>query len=147
MSEPRVGVFFYGSFINLRVLAEVDLVPERVEIARLWGHDIRIEPPANLVRDDARCVYGILCDATHAELARLYGQEWVGTYLPEAVLVETAGGPLVPALCYIAPSTAVAPASGDYIDRIVDAARTHGFPAWYIERLERFRAGPQSTWT
>ena len=73
-------------------------------------------------------MYGILCKATHPELARLYSQDWVGTYLPEAVLVETEGGRLLPALCYIAPAPKTAPAAHDYIDRIVGTARKYGFP-------------------
>src|SRR5262245_2360875 len=141
MAEPKVRVFFYGSFINRAVLAEAGLVPERVEVARLWGFDIRIQPLANLVRSDQHCVYGVICQATHAELARLYSQAWVSTYLPEAVMVETEGGRLLPALCYIAPSPTPAPAAGDYIDRIAGPAREYGFPDWYIDRLESFRAG------
>ncbi len=123
MAESKVNVFFYGSFINRTVLAEVNLIPDQVD----------------LVRSDQHSVYGIFCQATHAELDRLYSQPWVGTYLPEAVLVETSGGRLVPALCYIAPSPAVAPAADDYLDRIVGPACEYGFPAWYIARLESFR--------
>lgn len=141
MTDPKPLVFFYGSFINVDVLADVDMVPEDVRTARLPGFEIRIEPLANLVRSERHCVYGILCRAGHEELRRLYGQGWVGTYLPEAVLVETRDGGRHPALCYIAPSRDTAPASNDYIDRIVGPARKLGFPAWYIERLESYRSG------
>jgi hypothetical protein len=34
---------------------------------------------------------------------------------------------------------APAPATGDYVERILAPARDFGFPAWYIEHLERFR--------
>jgi hypothetical protein len=139
MDKPKTRVFFYGSFINRQVLAEVDLVPDCVEVARLWGFDIRIKPLANLVRSDRHSVYGIVCETTHVELNRLYGQDWVGEYFPEPVLVETVEGRLLPALCYIAPRMKPSPAAGDYIDRIVDPAREYGFPGWYVERLERFR--------
>ena len=40
-------------------------------MARLAGFGIRIQSPANLVRSDARTVYGILATAAHHELARL----------------------------------------------------------------------------
>lgn len=49
---PTVWTFFYGSYMNLDVLKEVDLVPGRVEVARLNGFDILIRPLANLVRSD-----------------------------------------------------------------------------------------------
>jgi len=141
MHRDNVRVFFYGSFINRRVLADVDLLPADIEVARIWGFDIRIQPLANLVRSERHSVYGIVCKTTHRELDRLYTQDWVGTYLPEAVLVETQGGRLIPALCYIAPEMEPAPAADDYVDRIVDPARKYGFPGWYIERLENFRNG------
>jgi AIG2-like family len=140
MAEPKVWVFFYGSFINRSVLAEAGFAPERVEVARLWGFDIVVDTLATLVRSDRHSVYGILCEATHADLRRLYGQDWLGgAYLPEAVLVETAGGWLVPALCYIAPTRPPDPPDDDYVSRITGPAREYGFPAWYVERLEGFR--------
>jgi hypothetical protein len=141
MTEPKVWVFFYGSFINLDVLRGAGLVPDRAEVARLSGFDIVIRPLANLVQSDQQSVYGILVTATHAELGRLYDlarDKMGGTYLPQAVLVETAGA-WRPAICYIAPNMEPGAPSNDYIDRIVMPARQHGFPAWYLARLETFR--------
>jgi hypothetical protein len=142
MAAPRVWAFFYGSFISLDVLSKVGCIPERYEVARLGGFDIHIRPLANLVRGEQTCVYGLLATATHDELRRLYEHardELGGTYLPEAVLVETLAGTWRPALCYLAPALEPAAASNDYIDRIVHAARMHGFPGWYVSRLEAFR--------
>ena len=65
LSEGRVVTFFYGSYINLDVLKEVDLVPGRVEVARLPGCDIVIAPLANLVPSDQHWVYGILAKTPH----------------------------------------------------------------------------------
>jgi len=140
VSGPAVWVFFYGSFINMDVLEQVDYVPQRYEVARLHGYDIQIRPLANLVRSDGDSVYGIAALATHADLERLYGQDWVGTYLPHPVFVYTTDGTLRPALCYIAPGMEPAPPDNDYIDRIVEPAHRYGFPDWYIERLEQQRA-------
>jgi Gamma-glutamyl cyclotransferase, AIG2-like len=142
MAEPHVDVFFYGSYMNLAVLREVNIVPDRWEVARLRGYDIRIEPRANLVRADSACVYGVLAAATHEELKRLYAhaKDVLGeTYLPEAVLTETIDGRYRPALCYIAPEMTLRPAPADYVDRIVDPARELGFPDWYVERLSSFK--------
>ncbi len=141
MDEPKVVTFFYGSYINPTVLREVDLHPDRVEVARLPGFDIEIRPLANLVPSDQHTVYGILATATHAELGRLYDharQVLGGVYLPQAVLAYTLSGQTEPALCYIAPSLQEGPASADYVGRIIEPAREYGFPAWYITRLESF---------
>ena len=143
MKNRKVWTFFYGSYINLNVLKEVDLVPEDYEVARLDGFDIRIAPLANLVRSERHCVYGIVATATHEELKRLYAHaehDLGGVYLPEAVLAQTLDFTGRPALCYIASSMNPSKASDDYIDRIVKPARKFGFPEWYIERLDSFRS-------
>lgn len=140
-AAPRVWTFFYGSYINFEVLREVDLVPEKWEVARLAGFDIRIRPRANLVRSDARTVYGIVATATHDELARLYAhaQDVLGElYLPEPVLVETLDGKWRPALCYICPDMNPRPPDRAYVQRILAPARSYGFPGWYLDRLESF---------
>lgn len=140
--SDKVRVFFYGSYINRNVLREVDLVPESVQVARLFNHDIEIRPLANLVKSEGRCVYGILIAATHEELSRLYDHArdvLGGVYLPEAVLVETSDGTWHPSLCYICHDMTSAPPRPDYVDRIVMPARKLGFPDWYIGRLEKFR--------
>lgn len=141
MSEPIVTAFFYGSYINRAVLREVDLVPERFEVARLPGYDISIRPLANLVGSDEHTVYGVLASTRHSELDRLYrhAREVLGgIYLPHLVLAFTLGGQAEPALCYLAPSLAPVPPDPAYVKRIVTPARELGFPAWYVERLESF---------
>jgi hypothetical protein len=141
MAEPRVWTFFYGSYMNTSVLAEAGLRPDRFLVARLAGYEIRIEPRANLVAAPGGEVYGVLAEATHAELARLYAhaQDVLGeTYVPHPVLVETDEGAR-PALCYISPSMAPRAAERAYVDRILAPARQFGFPAEYIARLESFR--------
>src|SRR5512147_87156 len=104
MQEARISVFFYGSYMNRAVLAEVGLAPASWEAASLPGFDIRIAPRANLVRAAGQVVFGVLATATHRELERLYAhaQSVLGElYLPEPVLVHTEGGSWKPALCYI----------------------------------------------
>ena len=144
MTEPRVWVFFYGSYINREVLKEVGLVPEQWEVATLGGFDLRIRPRANLVRSDPHCVFGILATATHRELDRLYAhaRDVLGeVYLPEAVLARGLDGRWRPALCYLAPAMEARPAADDYIDRSAGPARSYGFPDGYVRRIEGFRPG------
>ena len=143
-AEPDVWVFFYGSYMNLKVLGEVDLVPGRWRVATLSGFDIRICPRANLVRSEKDCVYGVVATAKHRELDRLYAhaKDVLGeTYLPQAVISKTIDGEVVPALCYIAPDMRPAPAEPAYVDRIVAPAEEFGFPVWYVDRLRGFRGG------
>ncbi len=142
MAGQTVWTFFYGSYMNAKVLQEIDLAPERFEVASLRGFDIAIKPLANLFRSDRHTVYGIVAKVTHTDLARLYAHArdvLGGTYHPEPVLVDTENGERRPALCYVAPSMESRTADNEYIDRIVGPAREFGFPDWYIQRLESFR--------
>ena len=141
MTEPEIWTFFYGSFINLDVLKELDYTPRKYEVARLPGFDITICPLANLVRSEELTAYGIVATGTHTNLARLYDHAeniLGGRYLPEAVLVQTMTGHWIPALCYLAPELSGGPATADYVNRISKPAKVHGFPSWYIERIESF---------
>ncbi|HEU4413039.1 MAG TPA: gamma-glutamylcyclotransferase family protein [Polyangiaceae bacterium] len=143
-APPSVWVFFYGSYMNRGVLAEVGLAPARSEVARLDGYAIRIAPRANLIRSEAESAWGVLATATHAELDRLYAhaRDVLGElYLPEAVLARAASGDYRPALCYLCPAMRARPAEAAYVERIVAPARALGFPAEYVERLASFRPG------
>jgi hypothetical protein len=142
-----VPVFFYGSYINRDVLAEVDLTPEDVKLARLAGFELRIRPLANIVRAEQAIVYGIVFRDRHDALARLYEHaEYVlgGVYLPEAVLVEVdfenaGSSAFMPCLTYIAHHMDESPAGNAYVDRIAGPGRAYGFPNWYIDHIESFR--------
>lgn len=142
-SPRRVHVFFYGSFIRREVMARGGLVPERIELARLGGFDIQFNPHACLVRSAPHAVCGILVQASHEELRRLYSADAVGVFLPEAVLVETADGALRPALCFVPPVPGDGPPDLAYLDLLIAAAREHGFPGWYLDRLDSVRAEPR----
>lgn len=142
MNEPAVWTFFYGSYLNLKVLAEVDLVPSQWEKAKLNGFEITIAPRANLAESSDQCVYGINALATHSELERLYAHahDVLGEiYLPRAVLTETLSGTFRPALCYICNAMETRPAETDYCERIAAPCREYGFPDWYIQRIESFK--------
>lgn len=142
MRGSEVWVFFYGSYINFEVLAEVDLHPTRWERARLAGYALTIAPRANLIAEPSSTAYGILAAATHAELGRLYdhARDILGErYLPQAVLARADDGAFRPALCYISHDMAHRPAADDYIDRILVPARGYGFPEEYLATIEGFR--------
>jgi len=142
MSESRIVTFFYGSYINLDVLRGLGVDPVDIEVARLDGFDIRIEPLANLVESEDASVFGIVASLTPEELVTLYAHArdvLGGTYTPRAVVVETESSEKKAARCYIAPVGDARPANNDYVDRIVRPAREYGFPAEYIAKLESFR--------
>jgi hypothetical protein len=104
----------------------------------LHGYTITFSPHARIHRSDDQAVYGILVDASHRELEKLYARDGVGIFLPEAVIVEDLENRLKPALCYISPDREVLPADIDYVNKIVQAAIEYGFPDTYIRHLNQF---------
>jgi hypothetical protein len=142
MERHRVRVFSCGSYINRGVMAEVGLRPTSWETASLAGFDISIRPLANLVPSDRHRVFGILATATHHELDILYAHAQHvlgGTYLPEAILAESADGARWPALCYLASAMDPDTPTDNYLDRIIEPAKAYRFPDWYVDRLQEFR--------
>jgi hypothetical protein len=147
MPAPKIWVFFYGSYMNRRVLAEVGIVPDELEEARVAGFDIAIRPRANLVRAETAVVHGVLTRATHDELTRLYAhaKDQLGElYLPEAVLAESRTGAWRAALCYLCHDMAPRPPERAYVERIIDAACEAGLPPDYVARLESIKATASS---
>ena len=144
MAARKVQVFFYGSFMNLRVLEEAGIPKRPFAPAAIHGYELVIQPHANITEAGDGVVYGILANITHAELETLYSTH-LGTittahYLPEATLVSTRGGKIVPAMVYIAHDMTPALADNAYVDRILKPASDYGFPSWYQERIAAFKS-------
>lgn len=83
---------------------------------------------------------GVLVYPSHEELNNLYLRDGVGVFLPEAVVVETSDNRILPAICYMPPGRKNQPIDLPYVELIIKAAREHGFPKWYLARLEEFRS-------
>lgn len=139
-TPKRIAAFFYGSFIRKEVMALGGLHPEQVEVATLNGYDIAFDPHANIFRSPRSAVCGVLVYPSHQELHQLYSRDGIGTFLPEAVVVETSDHRFLPALCYMPPARGTQSADLPYVDKLIEAARGHGFPQWYLRHLEVLRS-------
>ena len=143
MTEERVRVFFYGTFMDRAVLAQHGIDSPAVVPARLIGYELFIRPRVNLRRLDRSCVYGAVARVSHDELGKLYaGLEMVFgyKYLPRPVLVETNDNILLPALCYIAPRMDESAPEPNYVKQLAACVRGLGLPEWYaayVESLDR----------
>jgi len=144
MSERKIQVFLYGSSINLDVLAKAGLKKRAFAPASLAGFELVIQPVANLAESGDGIVYGILANFTHAEIDLLVNSHTstltTSQYRPEPVIVRTRGGKIVPAICYISENMSADAPDNAYIDRILKPAKNYGFPDWYIDHIEAFRA-------
>lgn len=144
VADRKVQVFFYGSFMNLKVLEEAGLKKRPFAPACVHGYELVVQPHANITEAGDGVVYGILANMTHAELDDLYGKTLGSftdaTYQPEAMLVFTRGGKIAPAMVYVAHDMKPGIADGAYVDRLIKAASDYGFPDWYRERIASFKA-------
>ncbi len=145
MREHAVNVFFYGSYINFKVLKEADINKRAFEVGRINGYVLTISPLANLSYKNEGIVYGIVTQLTHSELDRLYQDhakgKLGGDYLPEAVTVYQLNGVYTPALCYISHHMKARKADPAYVARILKPAIEYGFPKWYLAHIESFKSG------
>ncbi|WP_417449338.1 gamma-glutamylcyclotransferase [Kordiimonas sp.] len=144
MADRKLQVFFYGGYMNMKVLEDAGIKKRAFAPASINGYELVIQPYANIVEAGDGVVYGILANMTHAELATLYGDninKLTGTaYLPEAMLVFTRGGKIAPAIVYIADDMTPGKADNDYVDSILKPAEAYGFPAWYREKITAFKS-------
>ena len=143
MDARKVNVFFYGSYINFEVLAEVDIDERKFEVVSLPNFRLSIGPHANIERNASSTCFGILTRLTHSEIGRLYDEHATkilgNTYLPEPVVVYSQSGSLIPAMTYICQSMKPAKPDPGYVDRILVPAKRYGFPGEYLDFIESFK--------
>ncbi len=117
-------------------------------VARLRGHRFRIVRSgyASLGRERGATVYGVLWSigARDAERLDSYEEVAAGLYRRAHIRVETTDetGALVhasPALVYLARDASFGRPRRDYLEPILAAARSHGFPAEALADMARWR--------
>lgn len=142
MRARKVQVFLYGSFMSLPMLEKAGIPKRAFAPAMISGYELVIAPHANLVDNGDGVVYGILANLTHKELNQLYDTHAAklteNAYLPEAVMVQTRGGKLVPAMVYIGAEETSGTPKSTYIKLMTKAASDYGFPRWYQDHIAAF---------
>ena len=141
MTEKRVRIFFYGTFMSRAVLAEHGIDVPTVMPAKLSGYQLTIRPRANLIKDDRSCSYGSIAALTHEQISTLYrnlDDQFGLKYLPEAVIAESLDGTFRPVLCYIAPEMDDSAPPREYVKQLASCVRELGLPEWYAAYVESF---------
>ena len=99
-NERLVEIFFYGLYMDDRILLERDIVSRNKRIGTLLGYRLRIGDNSTLVRDVDAVAYGIVCSLKHEEIHKLYAGCGLDHYVPEAVMVKI-DEQFIPAMCYV----------------------------------------------
>lgn len=139
MPDRRIDCFFYGLFMDARILRDRGVAPENPRPAMVEGFALRIGERATLIPSPSDRAYGMVMAVTRGELERLYSAPGLEPYRPEAVLalcLEKGGA--VAALCY----NLLVPPRGDernldYALQLQRLLRDLGFPADYAAAVTR----------
>jgi cation transport regulator ChaC len=130
-------IFFYGSFMDRKVLRTLGVVPQTFEPAELKDWRITFSPMATLVRSEGDSVYGAIAVLSQNEVRLLYSRDDLKHYNPVDITVSTEGGKRVTAQCYISEPVMDQKPSVEYLQRVIQAAESLGFPTAYIAKLRR----------
>ncbi len=132
-------VFFYGLFMDERLLATKGIKPTNISLGFIDGYGLRIGERATLVRRPNDRAYGAVMDIAPNEATALYAEDSVADYLPEPVTVELMDGTEVEATCYNLPSAKVTGANQDYAESLLEVASRLGFPDSYLDQIRQAR--------
>jgi len=132
----KIDVFFYGLFMDERLLLEKGILDTNLHLASVPGFKLHIGKRATLVPAQSGKVFGLIGSLSHAELEELYSEPSVQAYRPEPVLAYLTNGEPLAALCF----NLVEPPSSDeqnleYAAKLRTSAERLKFPADYIASI------------
>lgn len=142
--STRVWVFFYGTFMQAKVLREFGIDCAETFPCRVDGYRLTVRPRVNLSPCRSARAYGSLAHVTHCDLEHLYGEldERFGiSYLPFPVIAQLEDGAFRPALCYLSFDISDAPADPAYVEELAQCAAALGAPETYLDHIRSFRSG------
>ena len=131
-------IFFYGLFMDAKLLEEQGLHPKWVGLAKLPDYQIRIGARATLVPSPGAVAYGALMTLSSKEAALLYAEPSVSDYKPEPVVAQLLDSPeAVDALCYNLPGDS-AGSNAAYAKRLAKLVLELELPSAYSEEISGF---------
>ena len=133
-------VFFYGLFMDERLLAEMGIEPSEISLGFVDGYGLRIGERATLIRSPGSRAYGVMMDIAPGEATDLYAEGSVADYLPEPVIVELTDGTQVEATCYNLPGNKVTGVNKEYAESLLDIATRLDFPDSYLDQIRQARS-------
>ena len=137
MSDRRVDVFFYGLFMDRRLLEDKGVQPTDVRLAAVPGFALRIGARAAMVPTADVQVHGALMKLSHADIEKIYSEPSVRAYRPEPVLAVLRNGTTVAALCYNLPEPpAPDERNADYASKLRAVAQRIGLPSDYVASIQ-----------
>lgn len=136
MQPRRVSVFFYGLFMDADLLRQKGVDPKQISAASVSGLELRIGRRAALAERDGAVVHGVVMSLTHSDVEKLYGEESVRMYKPEAVSVRLPDGESLCAVCFnLAEPPAAEERNDEYAAKLRDLATKLKLPKEYVASI------------
>ncbi len=132
-------IFFYGLFMDSRLLQEKGFDPKIIGPAELPGYQIRIGNRATLIPSRHSVAYGMLIDLAEKDAIALYSAPDVRDYRPESVkTILLSDRSIRPSLCYNLPVEELgAGINHEYAERLSALVLELGFAPAYADEVER----------
>jgi hypothetical protein len=132
----RIDIFFYGLFMDEALLREKGMNPVNRRIASAENFCLLIGMRATLGPCANGMVHGVVFALTHSEVDKLYSENSVSTYRPEAISVRLGDGSVIPALCFNLPSPpATEERNAQYAFKLRALAERIGLPPDYVSSI------------
>jgi len=134
------SVFFYGLFMDTRLLRGRGLEPLADGVAELPDHALRIGEKATLVLAPGSSAWGLVIRLTMPDLERLYSGPGVDRYRPESVsVVMAADRSARDCTCYNLPVDELGEAvNSNYAEQLAALAGRLSLPLEYVREIRRF---------
>ena len=130
-------VFFYGLFMDVRLLTVKGLRPANARMAHLPDYTLKIGNRASLVPKSGERAYGLIISVHTDTLESLYAEASVADYEPEAVEVVLEDGEIATAICYNLPAESLTGTNAVYATALFELGTSIGLPDSYLQKLKK----------
>ena len=129
MSEKLEDVFFYGLFMDERVLRENGVQPRSSRKAVVHGYQLRIGRRAMLIPQASSKVFGMVHALTEREINSLYAAPGLEMYRPVTVVASFEDGSRSALKTFNVEETSAGDESNfEYVEKLRSVLERLGFP-------------------
>ena len=129
MSDNLQDVFFYGLFMDERVLREKGVLPQASRKAVVNGYQLKIRKRAMLVPEPSSKVFGMVHALTEREIDSLYAEPGLDMYRPETVVATFEDGSNSDVTTFnLQPTSSEESFNADYAVKLRSVLERLGFP-------------------
>lgn len=135
-NDDYIRVFFYGLFMDKRLLLEQGFAPLSPEIARVDGYGLRIGARATLVEARDETVHGMLMSLPQKQLQSLYRGPGLDDYSPQPLTALLPNGQRIAAISYLIADQKLDQHKRDYARQLAKLARELELPSAYVSVID-----------